>query len=289
LSSFADAGGTALYDGVAAGELAAQLALPRVLIRSVLSSTMDLAHAAAANGAPAGTLVVADAQSAGRGRLGRAWTAEPSAGVWLTLVERPASGQQLEALPLRVGLAIAPALDTLAGERVRLKWPNDLYLGAGKLGGVLSEARWRGGGAPDWVAIGVGINLRVPESERNAAALPLGLRRLDVLATVVRAVRSAASTTGALSHDERARFAERDLAAGRRCTEPVPGRVAGIDGDGALLVDVGGTVAVVRAGSLVLVDDDEQTRMESNSPEPDGASPRRAGHGYPRTNGGGNS
>jgi len=148
---------------------------------------------------------------------------------------------------------LAPALDKFAGEPVRLKWPNDLYLRAGKLAGVLCEARWRGGGrVPEWISVGVGINLRAPGSEENAAGLLSGARRLDVLASAVRAVRRAASRLGALSDAERACFAERDLAAGRRCTEPVAGRVAGIDAAGALLVDVDGEVAVLRSGSLVL-------------------------------------
>jgi len=253
LSSFADAGGTVRYDGASAADLAVQLDLPRVLLHAEVPSTMDVAHEAAAAGAPAGTLVIADAQTAGRGRLGRHWTAQSSAGVWFTLIERPASGDNFEALPLRVGLELAPALDAFAGEPVRLKWPNDLHLRAGKLAGVLSEARWRGGGtAPDWIAIGVGINVRAPVSEGRAAGLPAGVRRVDVLAAAVRAVRRAASRLAALSDVERRRFAERDLAAGRRCTAPVAGRVAGIDAAGALLVDVGGTVAVLRSGSLVL-------------------------------------
>jgi len=238
---------------VCAADLAAQLDLPRVLIFAEVASTMDIAHEAAAAGAPAGTLVVADAQTAGRGRLGRSWTAASSAGVWITLIERPSSGQHVEALPLRVGVELAPALDKFAGEPVRLKWPNDLYLRAGKLAGVLCEARWRGGGrVPEWISVGVGINLRAPGSEENAAGLLSGAPRLDVLASAVRAVRRAASRLGALSDAERACFAERDLAAGRRCTEPVAGRVAGIDAAGALLVDVDGKVAVLRSGSLVL-------------------------------------
>ena len=66
---------------------------------------------AAAEGAPAGTLVVADAQTAGRGRSGRTWTSERGAGVWLTLIERPRDVDALDVLSLRVGLALAPALD----------------------------------------------------------------------------------------------------------------------------------------------------------------------------------
>ena len=59
------------------------------------------------------------------------------------MIERPRDAAALDVLSLRVGLALAPALDAFAGSAVRLKWPNDLYVGARKLGGILVEARWR--------------------------------------------------------------------------------------------------------------------------------------------------
>jgi BirA family biotin operon repressor/biotin-[acetyl-CoA-carboxylase] ligase len=242
------------YDGAAVDELARRLSVPRVAAFQAVGSTLDVAHALAADGADSGTLIVADAQTAGRGRMGRTWRSEPGAGVWLTLVERPASSKALEVLSLRIGIALAPGLDQLAGGRVRLKWPNDLYVGDDKLAGVLIEARWKDG-APEWVAIGVGINVRVPEAEPRAAGLRPGVTRLDVLDVVVPAIRAAARKSGPLSDEELAIYADRDLASGRVCVSPVAGRVAGIDSSGALRVDVGSEVTAVRGGSLVFLEE----------------------------------
>jgi BirA family biotin operon repressor/biotin-[acetyl-CoA-carboxylase] ligase len=241
-----------------ADALARRLSLPSVALYGEVGSTLDVAHELAATGAPAGTLVVADAQTAGRGRLGRSWRSEPGAGVWITMIERPADATALETLSLRVGLAVAPVLDALADSPVRLKWPNDLYVGMRKLAGILIEARWREG-HPEWVAIGLGINLRPPDSETRAAGLRAGVRRNEVLERVVPAIRAAARMRGPLTEAELTMFAERDLAAGRACLEPAVGVVQGIDSAGALLVDVSSRgskqVVVVRAGSLVFRED----------------------------------
>lgn len=241
-----------------ADALARRLSLPSVALYGEVGSTLDVAHELAATGALAGTLVVADAQTAGRGRPGRSWRSKPGAGVWITMIERPADATALETLSLRVGLAVAPALDALADSPVRLKWPNDLYVGMRKLAGILIEARWREG-HPEWVAIGLGINLRPPDSETRAAGLRAGVRRDEVLERVVPAIRAAARMRGPLTEAELAMFAERDLAAGRACLEPAVGVVQGIDSAGALLVDVSSRgskqVVVVRAGSLVFRED----------------------------------
>ena len=242
------------YDGAAVGSLAEQLGLRSVIAFSTVGSTLDVAHALAARGPSDGTLVVADAQSAGRGRMGRTWQSEAGAGVWLTLIEKPPAGPALDVLSLRIGLALAPALEPLAEASIRLKWPNDLYVSDHKLAGVLVEARWRDG-APEWVAIGVGINVRVPRSEPKAAGLIGGTRRVDVLRRAVTAIREAVAQTGPLTEGELTDFAARDLAAGRTSLEPVRGRVLGIDASGALKVDVGSEVVLARGGSLVLEED----------------------------------
>jgi BirA family biotin operon repressor/biotin-[acetyl-CoA-carboxylase] ligase len=239
------------YDGVTAGELAAQLALPRVALFEEVDSTMDVAHALAKDGAPAGTLVLADAQRAGRGRGGKRWTSASGSGVWFTMVERPNDAAALDVLSLRVGLRVARALDRFAGIRVGLKWPNDLLLPRGKLGGILVEARWRDGG-PDWVAIGVGVNQRVPGDVPAAAALGGGTPRLEVLAELVPAVRAAATARGHLGAPELADYAARDVLAGRTCRAPRPGRIAGIAEDGALLVVTLAGVERCRDGALLL-------------------------------------
>ena len=240
----------AAYDGHDAGTLASLLGLPRVLVFDEVGSTLDVAHGEGERGAPAGTLVIADAQTAGRGRMGRSWRSDPGAGIWLTLVERPTSTESLGVLALRLALAVAPALETLAGAPTLLKWPNDVYVGERKLAGVLVEARWRGPRL-DWIAIGIGINVRPPAVFDGAGLVP-GAQRVEVLTSVAPALRAAAGATGPLTDDELARYASRDLARGRPCTEPASGIVAGIRADGALLVDTPVGQVACHAGSLVL-------------------------------------
>jgi BirA family biotin operon repressor/biotin-[acetyl-CoA-carboxylase] ligase len=240
----------ATYDGRDAATLAALLELPRVLVFEEVASTLDVAHALGEGGELAGTLVLADAQTAGRGRMGRSWRSDRGAGIWLTLLERPTSAESLGVLALRLALALAPALDRFAGETTRLKWPNDVYVAERKLAGVLVEARWRGPRL-DWVAIGVGINVRPPTGFDGAGLTP-GARRVDVLAAVVPALRAAPRATGPLTDDELARYARRDVAVGRECIEPATGVVAGIRADGALLVDTPAGRVACHAGSLVL-------------------------------------
>jgi BirA family biotin operon repressor/biotin-[acetyl-CoA-carboxylase] ligase len=242
------------YDGVSVDALVSRLGLRAVVAYDTVGSTLDVAHSLASRGLTAGTLVVADAQSAGRGRMGRTWQSEAGGGVWLTLVERPPAGPALDVLSLRIGLALAPALEQFAASPIRLKWPNDLYVGDRKLAGILVEARWRDG-VPEWVAIGVGINVRVPGAEPNAIGLVEGTRRVDVLSHAVLAIRDAVQRVGPLSESELRDFATRDLAVGRRCLEPIPGCVLGIDPSGALRVDVGSDVSLIRGGSLVLSED----------------------------------
>lgn len=194
---------------------------------------------------------MANQQTAGRGRAGKSWASQPGAGIWLTMIERPADISGLEVLSLRVGLAAAEALDRFASEPIRLKWPNDLYIDEGKLGGILVEARWRERSV-EWIAIGLGVNVRRPENVERAGSLEPGTDRLDVLSELVPGLRVAAAATGALEAAELEEFNARDLARGRACTEPARGRVAGISPRGELLVALADSVAPFRSGSLVL-------------------------------------
>jgi BirA family biotin operon repressor/biotin-[acetyl-CoA-carboxylase] ligase len=225
-----------------------------VLLLESTTSTLDVAHRIAGEGAPAGTLVIADEQTAGRGRGGKRWRSSPGAGIWLTLIERPVDASGLGVLSLRVGLAAAQALDRFAAEPIRLKWPNDLYIDRGKLAGILVEARWREQ-AVEWVSIGLGVNVKAPENVENAAGLEPGVERLDVLSELIPALRTAAEETGPLRADEREEFNARDLARGKTCIAPAVGRVAGISPTGELLVALADSVIPFRSGSLVLQED----------------------------------
>ncbi|MDB4880130.1 MAG: biotin/acetyl-CoA-carboxylase ligase [Gemmatimonadetes bacterium] len=244
--------GDGQLEGVRADELARRLQLPRVVLLASVGSTLDVAHRIAPDAA-SGTLIVADEQTAGRGRHGRRWRSAAGAGLWLTLIERPTDARALDVLALRCGLYAAESLDALAGTGVCLKWPNDLYAGGRKLAGILIETRWRGT-APDWVAIGFGVNVRQPEGD-DAAGLREGATRLEGLDVLVPALRRAAAASRHLTADELARWQRRDVATGRAVSHPVAGQVAGVEPDGQLVVTTpDGRTTRHRTGSLTFAD-----------------------------------
>jgi BirA family biotin operon repressor/biotin-[acetyl-CoA-carboxylase] ligase len=242
-------------DGVAAVELRARLGLPDVRLFASVGSTLDVAHRLAGAGAPAGTLIIADRQSQGRGRAGKSWQSAAGRGLWLTLIERPTRAASLGVLTLRLGVALAGRLDPFAGGPVGLKWPNDLYIGSRKLGGILVEARWRGQ-TPEWLAIGVGINVLSVPGVSEAVGLADGVTRLDVLSATVPAIHTAAAEPSATLDDAMlADFVRRDIARGRRCLEPAYGTVRGITPRGELLIATAEGECAFTSGSLTLAED----------------------------------
>jgi BirA family transcriptional regulator, biotin operon repressor / biotin---[acetyl-CoA-carboxylase] ligase len=121
---------------------------------SVVGSTNDHARRLALAGAPHGTVVVAEQQTAGRGRQGRAWSAPPGRALTLSaLVRLPAA--ELEPLPLAVAVAACEACEALAPVTCRIKWPNDVWVEGRKVSGVLIEARPQEG----WAVVGIGLNV----------------------------------------------------------------------------------------------------------------------------------
>jgi BirA family transcriptional regulator, biotin operon repressor / biotin---[acetyl-CoA-carboxylase] ligase len=243
-------------DGVPAGELAQRWSVPGCDLFAQLGSTLDAVHALGARGAPAGAVVVADTQTAGRGRGGHVWHS-PAGGVWLGMLLRPARAE-LAAVSIRAGLALADAVDGLLGRpETRLKWPNDVLLGDRKLAGILCEGRWQGA-AVQWLALGVGMNVRnvIPRDVASRAValaewLP-AVRRIDVLDRLVPALARTASGAAALSPLECAAFAARDWLRGRELRAPAAGRADGLRPDGALLVESGGGTVAVREGHVEL-------------------------------------
>ena len=121
-----------------------------------LGSTNDRAMTWARAGAPHGAIVTADAQTAGRGRLGRAWASESGEDLYVSAILRPDAGKPLGALGLAVGVGVREGLAAWL-PAARLKWPNDVLVGGRKLAGILCEARWVGS-SPEVVA-GFGVNV----------------------------------------------------------------------------------------------------------------------------------
>lgn len=126
-----------------------------------LASTNTTALALAASGAPHGTVVVAEEQTAGRGRLGRVWHSPAGENLYCSILLREVgSGAWLSWLPLMTGLAVLKTVHAAAGLQPSLKWPNDVFIGSRKIAGVLGESA--GLGTPDAVVVvGIGLNVNI--------------------------------------------------------------------------------------------------------------------------------
>jgi BirA family transcriptional regulator, biotin operon repressor / biotin---[acetyl-CoA-carboxylase] ligase len=129
----------------------------RVLWYAEVSSTNDVAANLADRGEPEGSVVIADAQSAGRGRHGRIWASPPGAGLYMSILMRPAA-HAVGLLTIAAGVALADGIQAATGLQPQLKWPNDVYIGGRKLAGILAEAGTSRSGVQH-VVLGCGVNL----------------------------------------------------------------------------------------------------------------------------------
>jgi BirA family biotin operon repressor/biotin-[acetyl-CoA-carboxylase] ligase len=165
-----------------------RLGRPVVFFERV-GSTNDVAHRQALAGAPEGLLVVADEQTAGRGRMGRPWLALKGTSLLFSLLLRPLLQPAHAAqLTMCLGLGALEGVEIVAGPRPALKWPNDLLLGGRKLGGMLAELR-TAEGQIDYAVLGLGINVNVKLEEPRwtslSAVLGRAVDRVELLAEIV--------------------------------------------------------------------------------------------------------
>ncbi len=252
------------------------------------STNADLL-ARALGGAPEGVLLAAEEQSAGRGRMGRAWVSPPRAALTFSLLVRPAAVPPARRgwLPLLAGVAVATAVTAVTGVQTRLKWPNDVLTGPAKLAGILAEA------AGDAVVVGVGLNVSTGPGELPPAG-PGALAATSLRIAISEGAASAAQERAAETAQEiaapdreplliailagferwyqawcraggdpersglRAGYTELSGTIGRRVRAELPGGqvlsglAVGVDPDGRLLVGVpSGTVVPVAAGDVV--------------------------------------
>jgi BirA family transcriptional regulator, biotin operon repressor / biotin---[acetyl-CoA-carboxylase] ligase len=216
-----------------------RLGTPRVHLRQT-DSTNTIARGLAGQGAPHGTLVTTDEQTAGRGRQGRAWSAPRGASLLCSWVIRDPG----PLLSLAAGVAVAE----LAGEQARVKWPNDVLIDGRKLSGILVEGRPQ----ERWAVLGIGINValeleQLPEELRDRAAT-LRLTAADLEPTLAR-LRDALERWLSAS-DAKVLQAVRALDA--LLGEPV--RWDGDSGTGAGIDDTGRLLVVLPDGSSIALD-----------------------------------
>lgn len=238
----------------ALGPLAARFDVD-VVAECASTNTLLLARA---DTSPSGAVLVAERQTAGRGRLGRQWHAEPEASLTFSLLYKLPRGAVPGGLSLAVGVGVAEALRELGVPDVALKWPNDILRNGRKLGGVLIELT---GSA---AVIGIGLNLRLPADlpdavKATATALDLAIDRNVLLARLLAALQGVLEAFGsggfAALRERWLALNAYDRAPVRVISEfavPVEGICMGVDVDGALLLETAVCVQRIVSGDVSL-------------------------------------
>ena len=230
-------------------ELKTDLIGQSIVYYSSTGSTNEVLKGLAAQGAPEGTLVIADQQTAGKGRLGRRWLAPPGASLLMSLLFRPdLAPSQAQRLTMLCSLAIADAIEGLTGLSVGLKWPNDVFVQDKKAGGILTESGTTGGRL-DYVVVGMGLNVNLAISAlpglggmATSLSQELGreVSRLELLRRILERIetRHKSLRRGESPHEE---WAARLINLGRQVQVTTPqgvltGRAERVDADGALIL-----------------------------------------------------
>ncbi len=229
-----------------------------IVYYSSIGSTNEVLKELAIQGAPEGAMVIADEQTAGKGRLGRKWLAPRSTSLLMSLLFRPdpsgrASGRSLPPsqaprLTMICSLAIAEAIEGLTGLSAGLKWPNDIFIRGKKAGGILTESGTTGGRL-DYVVVGMGLNVNLavsalPELRGMATSLSQELgrevSRLELLWKTLEGIETRYDSLRRRGspHEE---WAARLINLGRQVQVTTPqgvlvGWAEGVDADGALIL-----------------------------------------------------
>jgi BirA family transcriptional regulator, biotin operon repressor / biotin---[acetyl-CoA-carboxylase] ligase len=246
----------------------------RILTFQSVDSTNTIARTLAANAEQEGTLVVAEEQTAGKGRQGRTWLSNPGENLTFSLLLRPTiPSERISLLPLGIAVAVARGIRRVSSLPVYCKWPNDLLLHGKKVAGILMESAMGARGF-DYVVVGIGINvnqLSFPEPVRQRAtslALDAGhtLDRTSLLRAVLESIESEYDTYAAGALDTiLPSWLSLAPIIGKRITADmqgatVTGTVRGISSDGGLQLHTDAGDLTVFAGDVTILD------MESYAP-----------------------
>lgn len=259
-----------IFDPLNAEMISAALDFPsrfRIEVLDSCESTSTLLLERAHEEGRSGSVVACERQTSGRGRRGRSWLSAPGDSLTFSLLWRfPAGMPPPAGLSLAAGVAVARALEGMEAAGVRLKWPNDILADGAKLGGILVETLSSGGRHA--AVIGIGLNVRLPREIADAidteagalvSVMPYVPSRNLLLANLLKAM---AAMLGEFEQGGFAGFVEEWLArnahSGRLVSihadgaAPVEGRCAGVDADGALLLDTGTGLRRIVSGEVSL-------------------------------------
>ena len=238
-----------------------------VQVLDCVDSTNNLAKTLAAQGAPAGTVVIAERQTGGRGRLGRGFSSPPGMGVYLSVIPRPdAPPERLMHLTCAVAEVLCDGVEAASGLRPGIKWTNDLVSGGRKLCGILTELSLEAeSGHVQYAVVGAGVNCGQklsdfpPEIQDIAGSLTmLTGKPVDRNTLAAEMIRSLSRLDGSLvEHREQwmDRYRRDCVTIGRavsvsRAGETRWGQAVDVDGWGALLVDFGQGPEAVHSGEV---------------------------------------
>ncbi len=238
---------------------------PLVQVYEQVDSTNTMLKAMAAEGAPEGTVILADSQSAGRGRMGRQFLSPEGQGIYLSALLRPkCQPQELMHLTCAVAAVLCGAVEKVTGLRPGIKWTNDLVAGGHKVAGILTELSLSSSGV-DYAVIGVGINCNqdpeeVPEELRKiAGSLAMaGGKKVDREALAAECIRAISTLQNSLIPNRLAlmeRYRKDCVTLGKEVLvqkgeQQRRGKAVDIDDWGALLVDFGNGPETVLAGEV---------------------------------------
>lgn len=231
-----------------------------VTVLSTVDSTNTLAKKMAADGSPHGSVIMAEEQTAGRGRMGRDFYSPAKTGLYMSVILRPQIPME-DALKLTVAAAVAVCrgMEQLSGEEPRIKWVNDIFLHDRKICGILTEAMGDfESGMADSIVVGIGINVKTkdfPEELRGIAG-SLGAGNRNALAAAV--YRDLMALSKDLTSPElMEEYRRRSLVLGREISfsrngSRRGGRARAINEAGNLIVDTNDGTEVLRAGEITI-------------------------------------
>ena len=225
-------------------------------------STNTQAKKLAADGEAAPSLLLADGQTAGRGRMGRAFFSPPGTGLYMSVLLRPAvQAEELPLVTLAAAAAVCEAVEEAAGVSTRVKWVNDILVDGRKVAGILTEAVGDlESGTMESVVVGIGVNVKTPADafpeelrERAGSLLPAQVSRCDLAAGIANRLLTYADSLPERRYLES--YRERLAVLGKpvhykQRERWMTGRAVDLREDGCLLVEGTGGVAALRGGEI---------------------------------------
>ena len=238
----------------------------KIVSFDTLPSTMDEAFRLGMQGAPEGTVVCAEGQTKGRGRLGRVWVSPKGKGIYCSIILRPKlTPTQMSRLTLMSAVAIAEAVKKVTSLQPLIKWPNDLMIGSRKLAGILTELRAETDQVT-FVVVGIGLNVNSSASQILDTATSLknethtSINRIELFQEILRSIEKWYGKVLKGNFEDVLKYARKNSATLKKrvriadATGTIEGKAIDIDSDGGLLIRLAnGKMFKKIAGDVVIL------------------------------------